>query len=112
MHDDEPGPINAPLERTRLPWFVSASWPAPDSVQHSVRNFSDGENVVLHEFAHQLDHESGITNGAPLLYLNSLLNVSFALNMGDFAKKHGIGRGGDWNVRLHKIAPAAAGRAP
>ncbi len=39
-----------------------------DSVEHGIRNFRDGENVVLHEFAHQLDHESGITNGAPLLY--------------------------------------------
>jgi Mlc titration factor MtfA (ptsG expression regulator) len=39
-----------------------------DSVEHSLRNFADGENVVLHEFAHQLDHESGVTNGAPLLY--------------------------------------------
>lgn len=44
---------------------VILSW---DSVEHGIRNFRDGENVVLHEFAHQLDHESGITNGAPLLY--------------------------------------------
>jgi Mlc titration factor MtfA (ptsG expression regulator) len=27
----------------------------------------DGQNVVLHEFAHQLDSESGHTNGAPYL---------------------------------------------
>lgn len=27
----------------------------------------DGRNVVLHEFAHQLDQESGTANGAPLL---------------------------------------------
>jgi len=39
-----------------------------DSVAKGVRDFSDGHNVVLHEFAHQLDHESGTTNGAPLLY--------------------------------------------
>lgn len=38
-----------------------------DSVLHGARNFSDGENVVLHEFAHQLDSESGSTNGAPIL---------------------------------------------
>ena len=29
-----------------------------------------------------------VRGGAPLLYLNSLLSVSFALNMHDFAKKH------------------------
>ncbi len=30
-------------------------------------NPDDGENVVLHEFAHQLDHESGNINGTPVL---------------------------------------------
>jgi len=38
-----------------------------DDVARGVRNFHVGHNVVLHEFAHQLDHESGTTNGAPLL---------------------------------------------
>jgi Mlc titration factor MtfA (ptsG expression regulator) len=27
----------------------------------------DGRNVVIHEFAHQLDQEKGFANGAPLL---------------------------------------------
>lgn len=43
--------------------------------------------------------------GAPLLYLNSLLNVSFAINVGDFAKKHGIGSGADWSVRIERAKP-------
>lgn len=43
---------------------VILSW---DSVEEGVRNFHDGHNVVLHEFAHQLDHASGSSNGAPLL---------------------------------------------
>jgi Mlc titration factor MtfA (ptsG expression regulator) len=38
-----------------------------DNVEHGVRDLHDGQNVVLHEFAHQLDSESGATNGAPLL---------------------------------------------
>lgn len=38
-----------------------------DSVLHGARRMGDGENVVLHEFAHQLDSESGATDGAPLL---------------------------------------------
>lgn len=55
-------------------FLIGESWSngklilAWDSVQASVRDFADGHNVVLHEFAHQLDHESGVTNGAPLLY--------------------------------------------
>ncbi len=43
--------------------------------------------------------------GAPLLYLNSLMNVAFALNVGDFAKTHGIGYGADWSVRVEKTHP-------
>ena len=38
-----------------------------DSVEKGVRDLNDGHNVVLHEFAHQLDHESGASNGAPVL---------------------------------------------
>ena len=38
-----------------------------DNVLHGSSNFVDGHNVVLHEFAHQLDSETGSTNGAPIL---------------------------------------------
>lgn len=34
-------------------------------VTQSAANPGDGFNVVVHEFAHQLDHESGAMNGAP-----------------------------------------------
>lgn len=43
---------------------VVVSW---DDVERGTADFSDGVNVVLHEFAHQLDQESGSANGAPLL---------------------------------------------
>nr|WP_229496377.1 M90 family metallopeptidase [Massilia polaris] len=38
-----------------------------DHVLDGTRNWSEGHNVVLHEFAHQLDSESGSNNGAPWL---------------------------------------------
>jgi len=38
-----------------------------DNVLHGARNFVDGSNVVLHEFTHQLDSETGSADGAPLL---------------------------------------------
>jgi hypothetical protein len=38
-----------------------------DNVLHGACNFVDGKNVVLHEFAHQLDSETGSADGAPLL---------------------------------------------
>jgi Mlc titration factor MtfA (ptsG expression regulator) len=47
---------------------VILSW---DDVENGVGDFTDGHNVVLHEFAHQLDAESGSTNGAPPLRRNS-----------------------------------------
>lgn len=47
---------------------VILSW---DDVENGVRDFTDGHNVVLHEFSHQLDAESGSTNGAPRLRHNS-----------------------------------------
>ncbi len=31
------------------------------------KKLSEGRNVALHEFAHQLDHQSGSTNGSPFL---------------------------------------------
>jgi Mlc titration factor MtfA (ptsG expression regulator) len=47
---------------------VVLSW---DNVEHGIENFNDGHNVVLHEFSHQLDSESGSANGAPILKKNS-----------------------------------------
>ncbi|MES2757033.1 MAG: M90 family metallopeptidase [Pseudomonadota bacterium] len=43
---------------------VVLSW---DHVRRGAADFTDGQNVVLHEFAHQLDSESGSNNGAPYL---------------------------------------------
>ena len=38
-----------------------------DSVKQGAINFKDGRNVVMHEFAHQLDQEDGTADGAPIL---------------------------------------------
>jgi MtfA peptidase len=38
-----------------------------DAVQYGAADASDGKNVVLHEFAHQLDFENGATDGTPAL---------------------------------------------
>lgn len=40
------------------------SW---DAVKHGAADPSDGKNVVLHEFAHQLDYENHAADGAPEL---------------------------------------------
>ena len=43
---------------------VILSW--KDS-KHGAQVFNDGHNVIIHEFAHQLDQETGVANGAPFL---------------------------------------------
>lgn len=43
---------------------VVLSW---DSVTGGTMNVTDARNVVLHEFAHQLDQEDGAADGAPIL---------------------------------------------
>lgn len=42
--------------------FLSWDWVLPCS-----KNISDGHNIVIHEFAHQLDFLDGYTNGCPAL---------------------------------------------
>jgi Mlc titration factor MtfA (ptsG expression regulator) len=48
---------------------VVLSW---DDVRHGAENEDDGHNVVLHEFAHQLDMEDRDANGAPALAHRSM----------------------------------------
>lgn len=46
-------------------WSLGTVVLAWDHVQRGARSFGDGHNVVLHEFAHQLDAEDGSVDGAP-----------------------------------------------
>jgi hypothetical protein len=65
---DDTGLVN-PASRDLLgeSWQNGKVILAWDSVLRGARNFLDGQNVVLHEFAHQLDSETGSADGAPLL---------------------------------------------
>jgi hypothetical protein len=38
----------------------------------------------------------------PLCYLNSMLQFSVAVNMGNFAEQHKIGSGADWRIEINK----------
>jgi Mlc titration factor MtfA (ptsG expression regulator) len=52
------------LGETWLRGTVVLSW---NDVQRDSKDFQDGRNVTLHEFAHQLDQQDGVFDGAPLL---------------------------------------------
>lgn len=40
------------------------SW---EQIQQDILNWKDGHNVILHEFAHQIDQENGQAEGVPIL---------------------------------------------
>jgi MtfA peptidase len=55
-------------------WREGAIVLAWDAVRSGMAESAGGHNVVIHEFAHQLDYEDGFADGAPLLgYGESLL---------------------------------------
>ncbi|MEM8496397.1 MAG: M90 family metallopeptidase [Pseudomonadota bacterium] len=48
-------------------WFrgpIVLSW---TDIVHGSKNIVDGQNVVIHEFAHKLDEENGVMDGLPIL---------------------------------------------
>jgi Mlc titration factor MtfA (ptsG expression regulator) len=69
-----PGGAVVETEQTRLgeSWSsgqVVLSW---DDVEHGAADVEDGENVVFHEFAHQLDGLNPASDGAPVLDQRSM----------------------------------------
>ncbi len=59
-------------EREGESWDTGALILSWDDVLESAADPRDGYNVVFHEFAHQLDDEGGIADGAPLLKKRSM----------------------------------------
>ncbi len=55
------------IHRLGESWEMGTVVLAWDSVEQGARNIHDARNVTFHEFAHQLDHEDGATDGAPAL---------------------------------------------
>jgi hypothetical protein len=61
-----------PQARLGESWARDVVVLAWDSALSGAADIHDGHNVVLHEFAHQLDQESGVGNGAPILPCRSM----------------------------------------
>jgi len=60
----------------------------------------EGEEVRLNAELPYLASFGAVPQGEPLVYVNSLLNVSLALNQANFAAKHGIASGAAWRIQL------------
>lgn len=60
---------NIPEMQVRLgeSWSDGTVILAWNGLEHGVYDMTDGKNVAIHEFAHQLDQESGATDGTPIL---------------------------------------------
>ncbi len=72
-----------PLLGESMRGAIVLSW---DSVQQSLAEPRDGHNVVLHEFAHQLDLEDGYVDGIPLLEAPQSTRVWARVLRGRFAE--------------------------
>ena len=84
----------------------------PESIINDLGiNYSDMVNVEIVEGGQSVLKMSlpytstfgDLPPGDPLLYINSLGNLSLALNQGDFADKYGIGFGPEWSFKLSLV---------
>ncbi|WP_028534805.1 SAM hydrolase/SAM-dependent halogenase family protein [Paludibacterium yongneupense] len=69
--------------------------------QVSIRIFKSGKQVD-ETVAPYVNTFGDVPEGQPLVYLNSLLSVSLAINMGSYAAKHKIESGSDWSVEVSR----------
>lgn len=68
-----------------------------DRVSVQIRN---GSNKVFEATVPYYLTFGDVDVGEPLLYLNSLNNVSLAINQGNFAEKHDIHSGPGWSIEI------------
>jgi S-adenosylmethionine hydrolase len=66
-----------------------------------VEIFHDSEKVYSGDMPY-CQTFGAVAKGQALAYLNSLLQLSFALNQGDFAKTYSVKSGSDWHVEVWK----------
>jgi hypothetical protein len=79
--------------------FLKLGVEAGDTLRVSIRN---GDEHVYEGTVTYHPTFGSVEVGEPLLYLNSLNDVSLAINQGDFAEEHGIGSGASWNIEITK----------
>lgn len=67
----------------------------------SVKILHNGKMVYLGDMPYTSTF-GAVAIGKPLVYLNSLLQLSFALNQGSFAEVHKVSSGSEWSVEVRK----------
>jgi hypothetical protein len=69
--------------------------------QVEVRIFNEGEQVFEGTMPY-VSTFGDVPEGETLLYLNSVDNLAFAINWGNFAETYGVASGPEWRVELAK----------
>ena len=69
-----------------------------DSIRGDLRNIEDARNVVLHEFAHQLDQEDGSADGVPVLKSRSSYITWARILSREYESLRNIEKTGAWSV--------------
>jgi S-adenosylmethionine hydrolase len=72
-----------------------------DQVQVRILHKGKLVDKVVAPFEHTF---GGVAKGKPLVYLNSLLDVAVAISQGNYAAKHKIESGVDWEVEVSKVS--------
>lgn len=60
----------------------------------------EGDKVVYSGDIPYVNTFGDVPEGSPLIYFNSLMNLSLALNMDSFSEQKGIMSGGDWSISV------------
>lgn len=63
---------------------------------------TQGDKLIFQETMPYFRSFGAVATGETLLYLNSLNDVSLAINQGSFAEEFGIQSGADWNIFLSR----------
>ena len=63
----------------------------------------NGDDLVYDEMIPYVSTFGDVPQDDPLVYLNSVNNVSFAINWGNFAGTHGVSSGPEWRVEVTKF---------
>jgi S-adenosylmethionine hydrolase len=69
----------------------------------AVRIFHGGKQVGKTIVAPFENTFGGVAKGQPLVYLNSLLDVSVAISQGNYAAQHHVASGVDWEIEVAKV---------
>ncbi len=78
----------------------SMGWKVGDTLEVVIAE--GGRTKVTTTVAPFVESFGHVAVGAPVTYLNSLLELAVALNQGSFAERHGVGAGPTWTIAVRR----------